>query len=258
MSGSVSSNDSTKLVRRSIRKTTTADHASQSVVRADPLVELIAISSRENDSSHEGLIDATVRASPSDREGEVDSREVSDRLDYEPEEEDEDGEDRDEEEGHLRQYDQTLDVVDKPVYTLYTEELIRVESLKGKLDRQVEISLEMTLEAKDAREREKATSNRIGMLRAQPESERNEKDIEILSLKEKSEKLKTAADAEEVNRVNSLINQVSYSLELYAKRKEDGIAVPDEKVEKLQENLKRLNAELMRSTSRLTSPTTTW
>ncbi|KFK32080.1 hypothetical protein AALP_AA6G197000 [Arabis alpina] len=100
----------------------------------------------------------------------------------------------------------------------------------------------MTKEAKDAREQEKAAGNKIGML-DQLERERNEKDVKILSLKEENEKLKTAADAEEVNRLNSLINQVTYSLELYAELKADEIAVPNEKVERLQDDLKRLNTE---------------
>ncbi|KFK43604.1 hypothetical protein AALP_AA1G148100 [Arabis alpina] len=97
MSGTAYSNDSTKLIRRSIRKTTTADLTSQSAVRADPPVELIALSSREDDSSDDGSINPPTRASPSNREDEADSGGGSDRLGSEPDEEDEDGDDGDEE-----------------------------------------------------------------------------------------------------------------------------------------------------------------
>ncbi|KFK22891.1 hypothetical protein AALP_AAs71746U000100 [Arabis alpina] len=205
--------------------------------------------------------------------------------------------------GYLRQYDPTLDFVDKPVYTLYAEELIRavshvnfmatrlektelriikltseVEALKGKLDRQVEISKEMTEEADSARGREKVAGNKLGMLRDQLERERNEKDAQILLLKGENEKLKAvgmdvvqrtiqtmigkalsemriryegrldylyqcSVDAEEVNRLNFLINQVNYSLELYAGLRVDRIAVPEEKIEKLLADLKGMNEE---------------
>ncbi|KFK26968.1 hypothetical protein AALP_AA8G316900 [Arabis alpina] len=205
--------------------------------------------------------------------------------------------------GHLRQYDPSLDFADKPVYTLFAEELVRavshvnfmvtrlektelrivkltseVEALKEKLDRQVEISKEMTGEAESARGRLKEAGNRLGMLRDQLEREKNERDTEILLLKEENEKLKAAGsdivlrtvqtmigkalgemriryeghldhlhqclvDAEEVNRLNSLINQVKYSLELYAGLRTDGIEIPKEKIEKLQADLKSLNEE---------------
>ncbi|KFK45106.1 hypothetical protein AALP_AA1G345100 [Arabis alpina] len=203
--------------------------------------------------------------------------------------------------GHLRQYDPSLDFGDKPVYTLFAEELIRAVShvsfmatrlektemrivklstevgdLKEKLDRQVEISKEMTGEAENARGRLKEAGNRLGMLRDQLELERNERDAEILLLKEENEKLKDVGsdvvlrtvqtmidkalgemriryegrlnhlhqcsiDAEEVNRLNSLINQVNYSLELYAGLRADGIDIPEEKIEKLQADMKSLN-----------------
>ncbi|KFK29567.1 hypothetical protein AALP_AA7G151500 [Arabis alpina] len=150
--------------------------------------------------------------------------------------------------GHLRQYGPSLDFADKPVYTLFAEELVR------------------------------EAGNRLGMLRDQLERERNERDVEILLLKEENEKLKAAGsdvvlrtvqtmigkalgemriryedrldhlhqcsvDAKEVNRLNSLINQVNYSLELYAGLRADGIEIPEEKIEKLQADLKSLNEE---------------
>ncbi|KFK34662.1 hypothetical protein AALP_AA5G175200 [Arabis alpina] len=187
--------------------------------------------------------------------------------------------------GHLRQYNPALDFADKPVYTLYAEELVRdvshvnfmatrlaktelrtikltseVETLKGQLDRQVEISMEMTEEAESARGRAKEAGNKLGMLRDQLERERNERDAEILLLKEENKKLKAAgldvvqktvqttiskalSDAEEDNHLNSLINQVNYSLELYASLRADGIDVTEEKIEKLQADLKSLNEE---------------
>ncbi|KFK41295.1 hypothetical protein AALP_AA2G111800 [Arabis alpina] len=205
--------------------------------------------------------------------------------------------------GHLRQYDPSLDFADKPVYTLYAEELVRavshvnfiatrlektelkivkltseVEALKGKLDRQVEISMELTKEAENARGRAKEAGNKFGMLRDQLERERNERDVQILLLKEENEKLKAAGsdvvqrtvqttigkalsemriryegrldhlyqcsvDVEEVNRLNSLINQVKYSLELYAGLRADGIDIPEKKIKKLQADLKSLNEE---------------
>ncbi|KFK43831.1 hypothetical protein AALP_AA1G179200 [Arabis alpina] len=67
-----------------------------------------------------------------------------------------------------------------------------VEALKGKLDRQVEISMEMTEEAENARGRLKEAGNRLGMLRDQLECERNERDVEIHLLKKENEKLKAA------------------------------------------------------------------
>ncbi|KFK41253.1 hypothetical protein AALP_AA2G105200 [Arabis alpina] len=153
-----------------------------------------------------------------------------------------------------------------------------VEALKGKLDRQVQISKEMTEEVESARGREKAASNKLGMLHDQLERERNEKDAEILLLKGENEMLKAArmdviqrtvqtmigkalsemriryggrldhrhqclVDAEEINRLNSLINQVNYSLELYASLKADGIVVPEEKIEKVLADMKGLNEE---------------
>ncbi|KFK29217.1 hypothetical protein AALP_AA7G104500 [Arabis alpina] len=153
-----------------------------------------------------------------------------------------------------------------------------IEALKGKLDRQVEISMEMTEEAESARGRAKEAGNKLGILRDQLERERNERDAEILLLKEENEKLKAAGsdvvqrtvqttigkglsemriryegrldhlyqcsvDAEEVNRLNSFIHQVNYSLELYAGLRADGIDVPEEKMEKLQADLKSLNEE---------------
>ncbi|KFK24579.1 hypothetical protein AALP_AAs45078U000900 [Arabis alpina] len=170
--------------------------------------------------------------------------------------------------GHLCQYDPALDFSDKPVYTLYAEELIRIDRAEDRradlggrcpqreIGPEVEISKEMTEEAESARGREKAAGNKLGMLRDQLEHERNEKDAEILLLKGENEKLKAAgtdfvqrivqtmiSKALKVNRLDSLINQVNYSLELYAGLKADGIAVPKEKIEKLLADLKRLNEE---------------
>ncbi|KFK26608.1 hypothetical protein AALP_AA8G271000 [Arabis alpina] len=192
--------------------------------------------------------------------------------------------------GHLRQYDPTLDFADKSVYTLYAEELIRavshvnfmatrlekpelriikltseVEVLKGKLDRQVEISMEMTEEAESARGREKVAGNKLGMLRDQLERERNEKlkaagtDVVQLTVQTTISKAlsemriryegrldhlhQCSVDAEEVNRLNSLINQGNYYLELYAGLRADGIDVPEEKIEKFQADLNSLNEE---------------
>ncbi|KFK27211.1 hypothetical protein AALP_AA8G351700 [Arabis alpina] len=165
----------------------------------------------------------------------------------------------------------------KPSSAIVPAKKQRGESFE-KLDRQVEISKEMTGEAESARGRLKEAGNRLGMLRDQLEHEKNERDTEILLLKEENKKLKAAGsdvvlrtvqtmigkalgemrimyeghldhlhqclvDAEEVNRLNSLINQVNYSLELYAGLRTDGIEIPKEKIEKLQADLKSLNEE---------------
>ncbi|KFK25663.1 hypothetical protein AALP_AA8G143600 [Arabis alpina] len=153
--------------------------------------------------------------------------------------------------GLLREYDPTLDFVDKLAYTLYAEELVRVVS---------HINFMATRLEKTELKIIKLTSE-VEALKGKLDRQRNEKDAEILLLKEENEKLKAAGtdvvqrtvqtmigkalsemriryegrlnhlhqcsvDAKEVNRLNSLINQVNYSLELYAGLKADGIAVP--------------------------------
>ncbi|KFK24521.1 hypothetical protein AALP_AAs65400U000100 [Arabis alpina] len=166
--------------------------------------------------------------------------------------------------GHLRQYDPTLDFADKSVYTLYAEELIRavshvnfmatrlektelriikltseVEVLKGKLDRQVEMFMEMTEEAESARGREKAAGNKLGMMRDQLERERNEKDAKILLLKKENEKLMAAGTDVVQKTVQTTIGKALSEMRIRA----DGIDIPDEKIEKIQADLKSLNEE---------------
>ncbi|KFK22693.1 hypothetical protein AALP_AAs45037U000100 [Arabis alpina] len=162
----------------------------------------------------------------------------------------------------LRQYDPSLDFADKPVYTLYAEELVRavshvsfmatrlektelrivkltseVEALKGKLDRQVEISMEMTEEAENARGRLKEAGNRLGMLRDQLEHERNERDVEIQLLKEENEKLKAAGSDVVLRTVQTTIgkalsemrislNEEFDSLDVEVAKPEDSVVTP--------------------------------
>ncbi|KFK23191.1 hypothetical protein AALP_AAs51542U000200 [Arabis alpina] len=204
-------------------------------------MELIAISSYEDESSEDGSIEPPARAGFFSGDDEVASRDESNRPGSEPEEEEKEEEEEEEEEvfeaEHLHSPVRVdprnplgpglgpgIDLVRidnmpslSSVYTLYAEELVRaisqvnfmatrldktelkivkltseVETLKKKLDRQVEISQEMTEETGNARGPEKTTGNKIAMLHDQLERERNKNDAEILFLKEENEKLKTA------------------------------------------------------------------
>ncbi|KFK39154.1 hypothetical protein AALP_AA3G207200 [Arabis alpina] len=126
-----------------------------------------------------------------------------------------------------------------------------VEALKGKLDRQVEISKEMTEEAESARGREKVAGNKFGMLRDQLDRERNEKDAEILLQKGENEKLKPAGTDVVQRTIQTMIGKALREMRIrYEGRLDhlhqclvdaeeaDGITVPEEKIEKLLADLK--------------------
>ncbi|KFK39145.1 hypothetical protein AALP_AA3G206000 [Arabis alpina] len=121
-----------------------------------------------------------------------------------------------------------------------------VEALKGKLDRQVEISMEMTEEAENARGREKVAGNKLGILRDQLERERNEKDAKILLLKKENEKLKAAGEDIVQRTVQTMIGKALSEMRIRYEGRLDHLhqcSVDAEEIEKLLADLKGLNEE---------------